>query len=76
MSKDECECFLQPNSDESSHLVYKGQNPLKLLYTLNTIQKKMTAELYAPVLMHYPTLATLSNLITKKYPSNHEKIEG
>jgi hypothetical protein len=34
MSKDECESFLQLNSDESSHLVSRGQNPLKLPYTL------------------------------------------
>ncbi len=34
--------LLRPNSDESSHLVYEGQNPLKLLYSimiLNTIKK-------------------------------------
>ncbi len=32
--------FLHPNWDESSHLVFRGQNPLKLLYSimiLNTI---------------------------------------
>ncbi len=39
--------FLQPNSDESSHLVSRRQNPLKLLYSiiiLNTISLHYKAE--------------------------------
>jgi hypothetical protein len=40
--------FSQPNEDESSHLVSKGQNPLKLVYSimiLNTIKFPYFADL-------------------------------
>ncbi len=32
MSKDECEFYY--NQDESSHLVSRGQNPLKVLHSI------------------------------------------